>query len=66
MIAKRPYRYKNIKEMEMVLSEIWPKISKESLKRLNTSIPHRIAACIKNKRGSIIIEGKRHFSIFFI
>ena len=39
--------------MEHALEEIWPTISKESLLKLNASMPKRLNLCLKNKGGSI-------------
>jgi hypothetical protein len=53
IIGKRRHQIKNIRMMERVLEEIWPTISKESLLKLNASMPKRLNLCIKNKGGSI-------------
>ena len=53
ILGKRRYRIKNIGMMERALEEIWPTISKESLLKLNASMPKRLNLCIKNKGESI-------------
>jgi transposase len=53
LIGKRRHKIKNIGMMERALEEIWPTISKESLLKLNASMPKRLNLCIKNKGGSI-------------
>jgi hypothetical protein len=52
MIGKRGHRVKNIRLMERALAKVWPKISKEALLKLNTSMPRRLDAYIKNKGGT--------------
>ena len=49
LIGKRRHRIKNQGIMERALEEIWPTISKESLLKLNTSMPRRLTLCLKNK-----------------
>ena len=53
ILGKRRHRIKNIGMMERALEEIWPTISKESLLKLNASMPKSLNLCIKNKGGLI-------------
>jgi len=43
------HKIKNVKQMETALHKVWPTIRKETLLKLNASMPKRLAQCIKNK-----------------
>ena len=51
IISRIRYRVKNIAQMEEALAEVWPQIKKETLLKLNASMPKRLDAIIKAKGG---------------
>ncbi len=52
MISKIRHKIKNISDIKRGLAEVWPQIKKETLLKLNVSMPTRLNTVIKNLAGA--------------